>query len=102
MAHYEALYRRKCQSPYHWDEIGEGNILGPDLIQETIDIIKRVRERMKATQGIMRRVYPLALHPHLSRVYEVFHVSMLQNSVSNPNHVLETEPIDLSQNIFFI
>jgi hypothetical protein len=32
MPPYEALYRRKCQSPLYWDNIGEIQTLGPKLI----------------------------------------------------------------------
>ncbi|XP_072071881.1 uncharacterized protein [Arachis hypogaea] len=31
MASYEALYGRKCQSPFCWYESGEASVLGPDL-----------------------------------------------------------------------
>ena len=50
MAPYEALYGRKCRSPLHWDEVGERVVLGPDLIQKTIDKIQIVKQRMKAAQ----------------------------------------------------
>nr|GEW63511.1 transposon Ty3-G Gag-Pol polyprotein [Tanacetum cinerariifolium] len=32
---YEALYRRKCQSPVCWAEVGKAQLTGPELIQET-------------------------------------------------------------------
>ena len=32
MAPYEILYGRKCQSPIHWDEIGEKKILNPTTV----------------------------------------------------------------------
>nr|GFD00566.1 reverse transcriptase domain-containing protein [Tanacetum cinerariifolium] len=32
---FEALYGRKCRSPICWTEVGEAQILGPELIQET-------------------------------------------------------------------
>ncbi|GJR62834.1 putative reverse transcriptase domain-containing protein [Tanacetum coccineum] len=34
-APFEALYGRKCRSPVCWTEVGEAQILGPELIQET-------------------------------------------------------------------
>ncbi|GKD41976.1 reverse transcriptase domain-containing protein [Tanacetum coccineum] len=42
-APYEALYGRKCQSPVCWAEVGEAQLTGAELIQETtekIDLIK--------------------------------------------------------------
>ena len=37
MTPYEALYGRKCRSPLYWDELSERRILGPDIVQDTID-----------------------------------------------------------------
>nr|GEY95900.1 reverse transcriptase domain-containing protein [Tanacetum cinerariifolium] len=38
-APFEALYDRKCHSPICWTEVGEAQILGPKLIQETTEQI---------------------------------------------------------------
>ncbi|XP_062085783.1 uncharacterized protein LOC133791891 [Humulus lupulus] len=45
VALYEILYRRKCRSPLHWDELGERKLLGPDAVQNTIEAIQKIRER---------------------------------------------------------
>ena len=34
IALYEALYKTKCRSPVHWDEAGERNYLGPELVEQ--------------------------------------------------------------------
>ena len=46
MAPYEALYGRKCRSPLYWDELSERRILGPDIVQDTIDKVALIRERL--------------------------------------------------------
>ena len=51
MPPYEALYGRKCRSPIYWDEVGEKQVLGPKLVQDTVEKIKIIRERMKITQN---------------------------------------------------
>ena len=51
MPPYEALYGRKCRSPIYWDEIGERQVLGPELIQKTVDKIKIIRARMQTAQN---------------------------------------------------
>nr|GEW18507.1 putative reverse transcriptase domain-containing protein [Tanacetum cinerariifolium] len=38
-APFEALYGWKCRSPVCWTEVGEAQILGPELIQETTEKI---------------------------------------------------------------
>ena len=32
MPPYEALYGRKCRSPIHWDEVGDRQMLGPEMV----------------------------------------------------------------------
>ena len=47
MAPYEALYRRKFRTPLCWTELSEKKVIGPDLIQETEEKVKMIRERLK-------------------------------------------------------
>ncbi|KAK1427604.1 hypothetical protein QVD17_16293 [Tagetes erecta] len=46
-APFEALYGRKCRTPVCWSEIGENQLSGPEVVQETTDKILRIRERLK-------------------------------------------------------
>nr|GFC14172.1 reverse transcriptase domain-containing protein [Tanacetum cinerariifolium] len=47
-APFEALNGRKCRSPICWIEVGEAQILGPELIQETTEKIVQIKQRMQA------------------------------------------------------
>ncbi|GJU53573.1 putative reverse transcriptase domain-containing protein [Tanacetum coccineum] len=47
---FEALYGRKCRSPVCWTEVGEAQILGPELIQETTEKIVQIKQRMQAAR----------------------------------------------------
>ncbi|GJZ57662.1 putative reverse transcriptase domain-containing protein, partial [Tanacetum coccineum] len=49
-APFEALYGRKCRSPVCWTEVGEAQILGPKLIQETTEKIIQIKQRMQAAR----------------------------------------------------
>ncbi|KAD5802981.1 hypothetical protein E3N88_14341 [Mikania micrantha] len=49
-APFEALYGRKCRSPICWSEVGESQVIGPELIQETTDKIALIQERIKAAR----------------------------------------------------
>jgi hypothetical protein len=51
MAPYETLYGRKCRSPLYWDEVGERQLLGPELVQETKEKIALIRKRMLTAQS---------------------------------------------------
>ncbi|KAI3754401.1 hypothetical protein L1987_54184 [Smallanthus sonchifolius] len=50
MAPFEALYGRKCRSPICWNEIGEAQITGPELIQETSDKIIQIRDNIRVSR----------------------------------------------------
>ncbi|KAL8089701.1 hypothetical protein AgCh_039255 [Apium graveolens] len=50
MPPYEALYGRKCRSPVYWDEVGEHKILGPELVQQTKEIVEIIQKRLIAGQ----------------------------------------------------
>ncbi|GJX60266.1 hypothetical protein Tco_0291656 [Tanacetum coccineum] len=49
-APYEALYGRKCRSLVCWAEVGEAQLTGPELIQETTEKIILIKQRMQAAQ----------------------------------------------------
>nr|GFA39709.1 putative reverse transcriptase domain-containing protein [Tanacetum cinerariifolium] len=50
-AQFEALYGRECRSPVCWIEVGEAQILGPELIQETTEKIVQIKQRMQAARN---------------------------------------------------
>ncbi|GKD06895.1 reverse transcriptase domain-containing protein [Tanacetum coccineum] len=47
---YEALYGQKCRSPVCWAEVGEAQLTSPELIQETMEKIVLIKQRMQAAQ----------------------------------------------------
>ena len=47
MAPYEALYGRRCRTPSCWTELGERQVLGPELVADTEDKVKLIRDRLK-------------------------------------------------------
>ncbi|GJR44474.1 putative reverse transcriptase domain-containing protein [Tanacetum coccineum] len=49
-APYEALYGQRCRSPVCWAEVGEAQLTGPELIQETLEKIVMIKQRMQAAQ----------------------------------------------------
>ncbi|GJZ60955.1 putative reverse transcriptase domain-containing protein [Tanacetum coccineum] len=109
-APFEALYGRKCRSPVCWTEVGEAQILGPELIQETTEKIIQIKQRMQAAHDRQKRVvhfgkqgklnpryvgpfkvlekvgevaYKLELPEELTRVHNTFHVSNLKKCYAN-------------------
>nr|GEY44653.1 reverse transcriptase domain-containing protein [Tanacetum cinerariifolium] len=50
VAPYKALYGRKCRSPVCWVEVGEAQLTGLEMIQETKEKIILIKQRIQAAQ----------------------------------------------------
>nr|GEU70337.1 putative reverse transcriptase domain-containing protein [Tanacetum cinerariifolium] len=105
-AHFEALYCRKYHSPIMWAEVGEGQLIGPKLVQETTEKISQIKDRLKAARDrvvrfgkkgklaprfigpfeITERIGPVAyrlrLHEELNGVHGTFYVSNLKKCLA--------------------
>nr|GEW11706.1 reverse transcriptase domain-containing protein [Tanacetum cinerariifolium] len=105
-APFEVLYGRKCRSPICWIKVGEAQLFGPELIQETTEKIIQINQRMQAARDrqksyadlkrklmefqigymvllkVLDKVgtvaYKLELPQELSMVHNTFHVSNLK------------------------
>ncbi|GKB55363.1 putative nucleotidyltransferase, ribonuclease H [Tanacetum coccineum] len=62
-APFEALYGRKCRSPVCWAEVGEAQLIGPDLIQETTEKIIQIKQRMQAARDRQKSYADLKRKP---------------------------------------
>jgi len=51
MAPFEASYGRKCGTPLCKSDLDEALIMGPEMIQETIEIIRRIWEHIRIAQS---------------------------------------------------
>ncbi|GJZ40487.1 putative reverse transcriptase domain-containing protein, partial [Tanacetum coccineum] len=71
-APFEALYGRKCRSPVCWAEVGQVQLTGPEMVQETT---KKVLEKIRTV------AYKLELPQELSRVHNTFHLRFVEEPV---------------------
>ncbi|XP_059315469.1 uncharacterized protein LOC132066101 [Lycium ferocissimum] len=94
---FKALYGPKCRSP-----IGEVELLGPDLVYQTIKKVKLIQERLRTTQShqksytdvqVSQVAYKIELPQELAAVHLVFHVSMLRNCVGDPSLAVPADTI---------
>ncbi|GKA69445.1 putative reverse transcriptase domain-containing protein [Tanacetum coccineum] len=49
-APFEALYGRKCRSPICWPDVGEVQLTGPEIVQETSEKIIQIKQRIQAAR----------------------------------------------------
>ncbi|GJR25598.1 putative reverse transcriptase domain-containing protein, partial [Tanacetum coccineum] len=50
VAPFEALYGRKCRSPICWAEVGQVQLTGPEIVQETTKKIIHIKQRIQAAR----------------------------------------------------
>ncbi|XP_059654941.1 uncharacterized protein LOC132301729 [Cornus florida] len=94
---------------------GERKLLGPELIELTTEKVKgimrfgkkgKLSSRYIGLYKILERIgavaYRLELPGELSRLHDVFHVSMLRKYISDPSHVLVAELIELKEDLTYV
>ncbi|XP_073057332.1 uncharacterized protein [Primulina eburnea] len=65
---WPALYGRKCRSPLYWEEVGERKMLGPELVQQTADVVALIQERMKTAQSRQKNYADVRRRPLIFEV----------------------------------
>ncbi|GJR02774.1 putative reverse transcriptase domain-containing protein [Tanacetum coccineum] len=125
-ASFEALYGRKCHSLIMWAEVGEGQLIGPELLQETTKKISQIKDRLKAMRDrqksyadkkrkplkfsvgdyIIEKVGPVAyrldLPEELNGVHDTFHVSNLKKCLANPTLQVPLDEIRVDIKLNFL
>jgi hypothetical protein len=54
MSPFEAIYGRNCRTLLHWDQPGERQVFGREILPEAEENIRMVRENLKAAQSRQR------------------------------------------------
>ena len=54
MTPLEAFYGRNCRSLVGWHEVGEFALLGSDLVNESLENVLVIRDRLKTTQSLQK------------------------------------------------
>ncbi|GJZ06059.1 putative reverse transcriptase domain-containing protein [Tanacetum coccineum] len=104
---FEALYGRKCRSPIMWAEVGEGQLIGPELVQETTKKISQIKDRLKAARdrvvrfGKKGKLSP-RLHKELNGVHDTFHVSNLKKCLADPTLQVPLDEIRVDAKLNFV
>ncbi|GJX31348.1 putative reverse transcriptase domain-containing protein [Tanacetum coccineum] len=125
-APFEALYGRKCRSPIMWAEVGKGQLIGPELVQETTEKISQIKDRLKAARDrqksyadkrrkplefsvgdyIIEKVGPVAYRldfpKELNGVHETFHVSNHKKCLVDPTLKVPLDEIRVDAKLNFV
>ncbi|GKB88307.1 putative reverse transcriptase domain-containing protein [Tanacetum coccineum] len=62
-APFEALYGRKCHSRVCWAEVGQVQLTGPELVQETTEKIIQIKQRMQVARDRQKSYADLKCKP---------------------------------------
>nr|GEU59786.1 putative reverse transcriptase domain-containing protein [Tanacetum cinerariifolium] len=84
-APFKSPYGQKCRSPVIWAEVGESQLIGPEIVQET-------------TKKIMQ----IKLPQELSCVHDVFHVSNVKKCLANSDLQVPLEEIKVDDKLYFV
>ncbi|XP_060183245.1 uncharacterized protein LOC132613223 [Lycium barbarum] len=126
MAPYEALYGWKCKSPIGWFDVGETKLLGPELVQQVVEKVKLIQERLLTAQSrqksysdnrrrdmkfavgdwVFQNVSPMKGimrfgKKELEAVHLVFHVSMLHKCLGDPSRITPIEDIQVTEDLSY-
>ncbi|GJU20908.1 putative reverse transcriptase domain-containing protein [Tanacetum coccineum] len=100
-----ALYGQKCRLPVCWAEVGEVQLTGPEIVQETTEKGKlnpRYVGPFKVLEKIGTVAYKLELPQELSRVHNTFHVSNLKKCYSDEPLAIPLEGLHVDDKLRFM
>nr|GEZ70982.1 putative reverse transcriptase domain-containing protein [Tanacetum cinerariifolium] len=126
-APFEALYGWKCRSPMIWTEVGESQLIGPEIVHKPLEfkVGDRVLLKVSSWKGVVRFgkkgklapryvgpfeivecvrpvAYRLKLPQELSCVHDTFHVSNLKKCLAEPDVQVPLDEIEIDEHLHFV
>ncbi|GKA97422.1 putative nucleotidyltransferase, ribonuclease H, partial [Tanacetum coccineum] len=129
-ASFEALYGRKCCFLIMWAEVGEGQLIGPKLVQETTEKISQIKDRLNVARDhqksyvdkrrkplefsvgdhVLLKVSPwkglvayrLRLPEELNGTHDTFYVSNLKKCLADPTLQVPLDEIQVDAKLNFM
>ncbi|GKF00019.1 hypothetical protein Tco_0023369 [Tanacetum coccineum] len=102
-----------------WPEVREGQLIGPELVQETTEKISEIKERLKATRNRQKSyadkrrkplefsvvgtvAYRLDFPEELDGFHDTFHVSNLKKCLADPTLQVPLDDIQVDAKLNFV
>ncbi|XP_070023255.1 uncharacterized protein [Nicotiana sylvestris] len=103
MAPYEALYKWKCRSPIGWFDVGKTTLVGPKLVQQAIEKIKFIQERLLAAQG---RQKSYADNRQRDLEFQVdnwvfLKVSPMKGVIRDPSRIMSVDDVQVTKQLSY-
>ncbi|GJV20632.1 putative reverse transcriptase domain-containing protein [Tanacetum coccineum] len=118
--------RSKCRSSVCWAEVGEVQLIGPEIVQETAEKVIQIKQRIQAARDrqksyadlkrkpmefqvrdkVLEKVgaiaYKLELPQELSRVHNTFHVSNLKKCYADEPLAVSLDGLHIDDKLHFV
>ncbi|XP_058002281.1 uncharacterized protein LOC131179451 [Hevea brasiliensis] len=94
MPPYKALYGRKYRTPLCWDEVGERILIGLEIVQQTKEKIKIIRDRLKVASDWQKSYMDLKRRDIKYNVGDKLYRF-------DPSHVLPLESIEVNPDLTY-
>ncbi|GJR77514.1 putative reverse transcriptase domain-containing protein [Tanacetum coccineum] len=93
---FEALYGQKCRSPVCWAEVGQVQLIGPEMVQETTKKVIQIKQRMQAARD-RQKSYADLKRAGKAIPLEGLHVDDKLRFVEKPVEIMDREVKRLKQ-----
>ncbi|GJV17767.1 putative reverse transcriptase domain-containing protein [Tanacetum coccineum] len=98
-APFEALYDRKCHSPVCWAKVGEVQLTGPEIVQDTTEKIIQIKQRNQAARDRQKSYADLKRKP---MEFQVGDRVMLKKCYSDEPLAVPLEGLHIDDKLRFV
>nr|GEX60994.1 putative reverse transcriptase domain-containing protein [Tanacetum cinerariifolium] len=99
---FEALYGRKCRSPVCWAEVGDTQLTGPEIIQETTEKIVQIKKRLQAARDHQKSYANVRRKPLEFQVGDKVMLKQFEKCLSDEPLAIPLDELHIDDKLCFI